>query len=123
MWQQVIVRRGVQESPGTVAIGGATIRGREVSNVLHENVFDGDLLRVVRPFGDLVLDDSTSSLLLISTGIGYTPMVGTLHYLSATKATPPISALHTDRSPARLTHRRELQEHVDQPPSATLHHR
>jgi nitric oxide dioxygenase len=49
-------------------------------------VFDGDLLRVVRPLGDLVLDDSTAPLLLISTGIGYTPMVGTLHHLSATKA-------------------------------------
>ena len=122
MWQQVIIRRGVQESPDTVAIGGTTIRAREASNVLHENVFDGDLLRVARPFGDLVLDDSTAPLLLISTGIGYTPMVGTLHHLSATKATPPISARHADRSPARQAHRRELQERVDQPPSATLHH-
>lgn len=97
MWQQVIIRRRVQKSPDTVAVEGTTIRAREVSNVLHENVFDGDLLRVARPFGDLVLDHSTTPLLLISTGIGYTPMAGTLHHLSATKATPPISALHADR--------------------------
>ncbi len=94
----------------------------EVSGYLHANLFDGDLLRVSRPFGDLVLDDSTAPLVLISAGIGCTPMVGMLHHLNDTSASRSISVLHADRSPARQAHRRELQQLVDQLPSATLHH-
>ncbi|MGZ4518000.1 MAG: hypothetical protein ACXVXN_08785 [Mycobacteriaceae bacterium] len=81
----------VKSIPATVAIDRTTIRAREVSNFPHENVFDGDLLRVVRPLCDLVLDDSTAPVLLIAAGIGYTRMVGMLHHLSATKATPCVS--------------------------------
>ncbi|MGZ4520017.1 MAG: globin domain-containing protein [Mycobacteriaceae bacterium] len=112
----------VKSIPETVAPDGTAIPAGEVSNFLHENVFDGDLLRVSRPFGNLVLDDSAAPLLLISAGIGCTPMVGMLHHLGATSASRPISVLHADRSPARHAHRRELQELVDQIPSATLHH-
>lgn len=112
----------VKSIPATVTADGVTIQPGEVSNYLHENVFDGDLLRVSRPFGDLVLDESASPLVLISAGIGCTPMVGMLHHLSYTNASRPVSVLHADRSPARHAHRRELQELVDQLPSATLHH-
>ena len=106
----------------TVAPDGTTVPAGEVSAHLHRNVFDGDLLRVSRPFGDLVLDDSTAPLLLISAGIGCTPMMGMLHHLNDTSTSRAISVLHADRSPARHAHRRELQQLVDQLPSATLHH-
>lgn len=181
VWQQVVVRQRVQESPDTVAFilesedgsalcsfspgqyisvsvpladgahqirqyslsrapshdawritvkaipehtgpDGTTVPAGEVSGYLHANVFDGDLLRVSRPFGDLVLDESTAPLVLISAGIGCTPMVGMLHHLNVTSASRSISVLHADRSPARHAHRRELQQLVDQLPSATLHH-
>jgi len=111
----------VKSIPDSVGKDGNPAPAGEVSNFLHENVFDGDLLRVSRPFGDLMLDDTTAPLLLISAGIGCTPMVGMLDHLGATNARRPISVLHADRSPARHAHRRELQELVDQLPSATLH--
>ena len=93
----------------------------EVSNFLYENVFEGDILSVTTPFGDLVLDEGDAPLLLVSAGIGCTPMIGILNHLTATSATRPVSVLHADRSPARHAHRAELTELVGQLPSATIH--
>lgn len=112
----------VKAIPETTAADGTTVPAGEVTAHLHRTVFDGDLLRVSRPFGDLVLDDSTAPLVLISAGIGCTPMMGMLHHLNVTSTSRAISVLHADRSPARHAHRRELQQLVDQLPSATLHH-
>ncbi|MDG3013174.1 globin domain-containing protein [Speluncibacter jeojiensis] len=176
VWQQVVVRRRVQESPDTVAFvlgskdgaplpdfrpgqyisvqveladGAHQIRqyslsrapmhdewritvkaigelagapAGEVSNFLHHNVFDGDELRVSLPYGDLVLDEGTDPVVLVSAGIGCTPMVGMLDHLVSTTTDRTVRVVHADRSPARQAHRRELQELVDQLPSATLHH-
>ena len=88
---------------------------------MHDNVFEGDELTVSPPFGDLILDDSTAPLVLISAGIGCTPIIGMLHYLSRTATTRPVTVLHADRSPARHAHRRELRELVDRLPGAALH--
>ncbi len=112
----------VKAIPETTAPDGTRVPAGEVTAHLHRNVFDGDLLRVSRPFGDLVLDDGTAPLVLISAGIGCTPMIGMLHHLNVTSTSRVVSVLHADRSPARQAHRRELQQLVDQLPSATLHH-
>ncbi|MBM9510181.1 globin domain-containing protein [Actinacidiphila acididurans] len=72
----------------------------EVSNRLHRTVRPGDELSLSTPFGDVVLDDDTTPLLLVSAGIGCTPMVGMLEHLAATGATRPVRVLHADRSPA-----------------------
>ncbi|MFF6783731.1 globin domain-containing protein [Streptomyces sp. NPDC012510] len=72
----------------------------EVSNQLHRTVRAGDELTLSAPFGDVVLDDADSPLLLISAGIGCTPMVGMLEHLVATGSTRPVTVLHADRSPA-----------------------
>ena len=93
-----------------------------MSNFLHDNVFEGDELTVSPPFGDLILDDSDAPLVLISAGIGCTPIIGMLHYLNRTAATRQVTVLHADRSPARHAHRRELRELVDRLPGAALHH-
>ncbi|MBT2381349.1 hemin transporter [Streptomyces sp. CB00316] len=72
----------------------------EVSNQLHRTVGAGDELTLSAPFGDVVLDEADSPLLLVSAGIGCTPMVGMLEHLAATGATRPVTVLHADRSPA-----------------------
>ena len=99
----------------------ATSPAGEVSNFLHHNVFEGDSVRVSRPFGDLTLDDAAAPLLLVSAGIGCTPMVGMLDHLVRTGSDRPVSVIHADRSPAHHAHRRELEDLVDQLPEATLH--
>ena len=92
-----------------------------MSNFLHNNLFEGDKIRVSAPFGDLVLEDSEGPLVLISAGIGITPIIGILHYLLGTGSTRDVLVLHADRSPARHAHRQELKELVEALPSATLH--
>ena len=98
----------------------AVVKG-EVSNFLHQELFEGDELRVSAPFGELVLQDSEDPLVLISAGIGITPIIGILYYLAGIGSTREVRVLHADRSPARHAHRQELKDLVAALPSATLH--
>ncbi|MFJ9074041.1 globin domain-containing protein [Streptomyces sp. NPDC102278] len=72
----------------------------EVSHHLHAEVRVGDTLRVSVPYGDLVLQDPTSPVLLASAGIGCTPMLSMLEHLADTGHGAPVTVLHADRSPA-----------------------
>ncbi|MGW1678073.1 globin domain-containing protein [Saccharopolyspora sp. NPDC002376] len=99
----------------------ALVPAGEVSNFLHDNVFEGDELEVSAPFGELVLSDGEAPLVLVSAGIGITPMIGFLHHLRRTSPHREVLVLHADRSPARHAHRAELKTLVDELPSATLH--
>ncbi|MET9550142.1 globin domain-containing protein [Streptomyces sp. NPDC006627] len=72
----------------------------EVSNLLHHTLEVGDELTLSAPFGDVVLDDTDAPLVLMSAGIGCTPMVAMLEHLAATASTRPVTVLHADRSPA-----------------------
>ncbi len=99
--------------------GGIAPAG-EVSSFLHENVFEGDLLEVSAPFGELTLSPDEAPLLLVSAGIGITPMIGFLHHLVRTGSRRQVTVLHADRSPARHAHRAEVAELVASLPGATL---
>lgn len=93
----------------------------EVSNYLHDNVFEGDLIEVSAPFGELTLTDSDSPLMLISAGIGVTPMIGFLNHLNRSGSTREVHVLHADRTPARHAHRADLKELVASLPNASLY--
>jgi nitric oxide dioxygenase len=112
----------VKAIPAAVAEDGTEVPEGEVSNFLHRNVFEGDQLRVSLPFGDLVLEEGDDPLLLVSAGIGCTPIIGMLHYLTHTSSDRPVTVLHADRSPARQAHRRELTDLVAALPGAALRH-
>nr|WP_246136739.1 FAD-binding oxidoreductase [Leekyejoonella antrihumi] len=105
---------------GTIA--GVGIPAGELSNSLHQNVFEGDYLSCSLPYGDLILHDRPDPLLLVSAGIGCTPIIGMLHYLARTNSDRDITVLHADQSPGRHAHRRELSDLVEQTPSARLIH-
>ncbi|WP_405146521.1 FAD-binding oxidoreductase [Nocardia salmonicida] len=100
---------------------GSTTPAGEVSNFLYRNVFEGDVLDVTTPFGDLVLQDDDAPLLLISAGIGCTPIMGMLGHLAETADRRPISVIHADRAPSSHAHRAELAELVDRLPFAVMH--
>ncbi|MFT4087804.1 MAG: FAD-binding oxidoreductase [Gordonia sp. (in: high G+C Gram-positive bacteria)] len=93
----------------------------EVSSYLHERVFEGDEVHVSTPFGDLSLPAGDGPLLLVSAGIGCTPVIGLLHHLVESGDQRPIQVLHADRSRSRQPHRGELAELVGKLPHATLH--
>ncbi len=109
------------ERPSEWGITVKAVTGGEVSHFLQDNLFEGDEIRVSAPFGDLVLQDAETPLVLISAGIGITPIIGILHYLAGTGSAREVLVLHADRSPARHAHRQELKELVLALPGASLH--
>ncbi|WP_067897014.1 globin domain-containing protein [Nocardia vaccinii] len=115
-WRISVKRIREQPLPdGTVAPAG------EVSNHLYDNVFEEDILTVSAPFGDLVLHQDDSPLLLASAGIGCTPMIGMLSHLAETADPRPVSVLHADRSATDHAHRSELADLVDCLPAGVLY--
>ncbi|RXR25828.1 hemin transporter [Oerskovia turbata] len=114
-------RIGVRRILAASTPTGTTLPAGEVSNHLYENAFEGDLLHVSLPFGDLALDDADTPLLLVSAGIGCTPMLGMLDHLAAGPAHRTVAVVHADRSPSRHAHRAELKDLVDRLPDAALH--
>ncbi|WP_055712939.1 globin domain-containing protein [Streptomyces torulosus] len=93
----------------------------EVSTLLHERVSAGDELTLSAPFGDVFLDDPAdagSPVVLVSAGIGCTPMTGILAHLTAAGSTRPVLVLHADRSPADHALRAETRALVDRLPGA-----
>ena len=78
----------------------------EVSSHLHRTLREGDELQVTLPAGDLVLDpQATSPLVLVSAGIGLTPMLGMLRHLAAVDSGREVVVLHADRDAADAAHR------------------
>ncbi|GAA2319230.1 FAD-binding oxidoreductase [Nonomuraea roseoviolacea subsp. roseoviolacea] len=72
----------------------------EVSTLLHATVRAGDELTLSAPFGDVTLEDGDAPLVLVSAGIGCTPVVAMLDHLAATCSGRRVLVLHADRSPA-----------------------
>ena len=92
----------------------------EVSSWIRANVRVGDLLDVTVPFGDLPEPRSDAPVVLISAGIGITPMVGILECLVGQAHTTPVQVLHADRCEESHPLRKRHQELVDILPDANL---
>ncbi|MFE2584338.1 globin domain-containing protein [Streptomyces sp. NPDC059378] len=93
----------------------------EVSTLLHETLGEGDELLLSAPFGDVFLDDpadAVTPVVLVSAGIGCTPMTGILAHLAALGSTRPVLVLHADRSPADHALRAETHTLVERLPDA-----
>ncbi|WP_329585243.1 hypothetical protein [Kitasatospora sp. NBC_01250] len=69
------------------------------------------MLRLSPPFGDVQLDeDGEGPVLLVSAGIGCTPMIGMLDHLAATGATRQVIAVHADHSEQTHAFRETLRQ-------------
>ena len=85
----------------------------EVSTHLHQNLQEGDALQVTLPYGDLALDPrSTDPVVLVSAGIGVTPMLGMLRYIAAAQSDRQVIVLHADGDAADSALVRELVDTV-----------
>ncbi|KAF7855423.1 hypothetical protein EAF04_010166 [Stromatinia cepivora] len=72
-----------------------------ISNALHDTKHEGDIIQVSPPQGEFFLDlhkSSDSPVVLISAGVGVTPMVSILNTLVERGSTRPISYIHAARS-------------------------
>ena len=68
-----------------------------VSGYLHSRLRPGSFLDVAAPRGDFVLTDARNPVLLISAGIGVTPVLAMLHQLAATASARDVWWIHTAR--------------------------
>ena len=65
-----------------------------VSNYLHDEINCGDTLNVFAPAGDFFFQDKQSPVVLISAGVGVTPMQSMFEYLSAVNYNEDVFYLH-----------------------------
>ncbi|WP_410813410.1 MOSC domain-containing protein [Micromonospora sp. 067-2] len=65
-----------------------------VSSYLHSQLAIGDVLQVAAPRGDFVLDGGDGPVLLISAGVGVTPLLAMLHRLASDRTHRQIWWLH-----------------------------
>lgn len=70
----------------------------KISNQLHTELNEGDILQVSPPFGDFVLhQERETPVVLISAGVGQTPLLSMLKHLLASDSQRPIHYLHAAR--------------------------
>lgn len=86
-------------------------RDGEVSTFLHERVAIGDEVDITLPAGDLVLVEGDGPVVLISQGIGSTPMVGMMNALQGSGR--KVIALHADESEATYAQREQSMQLAD----------
>ncbi|MBF8189431.1 hemin transporter [Nonomuraea sp. K274] len=99
-------------------VRGGDVPQGEVSTLLHATAAVGDELTLSAPFGDISLEDGTAPLVLVSAGIGDTPIAAMLHHLAGTGDTRRVLVLHADRSAADHALRDEMERLTDALPRA-----
>lgn len=103
--------------PGDGRLTFAVKPAGEVSEWIRDNLRVGDLVDVTVPFGDLPVPAPGVPLVLISAGIGITPMIGILETLPVDAR---VQVLHADRSAQTHPLRERQRELVDGLPGASL---
>jgi ferredoxin-NADP reductase/predicted pyridoxine 5'-phosphate oxidase superfamily flavin-nucleotide-binding protein len=98
----------------------------EISRHLHDSVREGDELHARQPSGDFVLQPPTErGVVLLSAGVGVTPMVSMLHGLVEQErrsgSAIPISFLHVARDGRHHPLAQEIRRLIEQAGDARLH--
>ncbi|OOV88153.1 NO-inducible flavohemoprotein [Oceanospirillum linum] len=86
-----------------------------VSNFLHDELMVGDEVDLFAPAGDFYFTDRQQPVVLISAGVGITPMIATLETLARLQYKHPVSFLHACENDAQhsFKHRiKELSKHL-----------
>jgi ferredoxin-NADP reductase/MOSC domain-containing protein YiiM len=91
------------------------------SSYLNRDLHPGAILEVAAPRGDFVLDEGTGPVLLISAGIGVTPVLSMLHQLAARHSERDIWWLHGARGPAEHPFAAEAHALLARLPHASEH--
>ncbi len=81
----------------------------EVSNWIHAHVTEGSVLQVSPPCGDFVIDtESDRPLVLLSAGVGITPMIAALNRIAQHKPQRQVIFGHAARDVDHHAHRADM---------------
>ena len=99
-WLRISVKREPE--------GDETPAGR-VSNWLHDNLQEGSILPVSPPFGDFSPDtEGSAPIVLLSAGIGITPMISALNQIRLINPTRRVVFGHATRNPNSYAHKADV---------------
>lgn len=85
----------------------------QVSTWLYDNAIPGVVLDVSQPAGDLVLQDSDGPLVLVSAGIGITPVAAILDEISRRQPDRTVRIFHADSSHSHHALYKHLRRQVE----------
>ncbi|MFL6027915.1 MAG: MOSC domain-containing protein, partial [Friedmanniella sp.] len=88
------------------------------SSYIGSTLAVGDVVDVAAPRGDFVLDRGTEPVVLLSAGIGVTPVLSMLQALAAGHSTRAVWWLHTTQRPGTYAMAEEAQQLLDQLPGS-----
>jgi ferredoxin-NADP reductase/MOSC domain-containing protein YiiM len=91
------------------------------SGYLTSKLAVGAVLEVAAPRGEFVLEDGTEPVVLISAGIGVTPVMSMLQLLAAERSTREVWWIHTARGPAEQPLAAEAQKLLSRLPNVHEH--
>ncbi|MET9125786.1 MOSC and FAD-binding oxidoreductase domain-containing protein [Streptomyces sp. NPDC004528] len=92
-----------------------------VSGYLHTCLRPGDLVDIASPRGTFVLQDGARPVVLVSAGIGATPVLAMLHGLAAARDPRPVWWIHTARDRTRHVFAAETRDLVARLPDGRAH--
>jgi ferredoxin-NADP reductase/MOSC domain-containing protein YiiM len=93
----------------------------QVSQWLHDHAVAGGIIESAAPRGDFYLVDDSSPVILVSAGIGATPVMAMAHALATAKSPRQIWWLHTTQSTATYAFAAEVTALLDSLPDARQH--
>src|ERR1700722_3528289 len=93
----------------------------QVSQWLHEHASAGAIIESAAPRGDFYLVDDHGPVILVSAGIGATPVMAMAHALATAKSSRQIWWLHTTQTAATYAFAAEVTALLDFLPNARQH--
>jgi len=106
---------------GTYRIAVKRESGGAGSNFLHDHVAQGDAIECSAPRGSFTLRSNDRPVVLLSAGIGVTPMLAMLHDLVRQRSTRPVFWVHSARDGQHLAFDLEARKLLAGLPAATRH--
>ncbi|WP_293780078.1 NO-inducible flavohemoprotein [uncultured Oxalicibacterium sp.] len=92
-------------------VAGKETPAGTISNWLHDNVEVGCTLSISKPFGEFAPDvDSNEPIVLLSAGVGITPMIATLNHIAARQPERHVIFAHAAGEAAHHAHRADVEK-------------
>ena len=116
-WFRISVKR--EPSTGTIPAGA-------ISNRLHDSMEAGELIDIAPPSGEFTLDttaETSRPLVLLSGGVGITPMLSMLHAAVQQKTDRKIVFIHAARNRSVHAFVDEVQQLASENSNVTIHFR